>query len=208
MYYDSKSSFYVKQYGSTVIVTVLSILLIISSSVVFYFLKFNPDVALEQANKDTNTQLEENVDFEKESLKEEVTKTSAYFDNLGSSKFSDVCVVTGIKNSNQITIETEDSMIDVQLIGVNLDYVDVNKYINKLRNDLLTKEVKIVFDKELKTNNIYNVYMYVNNELYNADVLRSGTATLKSERINIALTKTLGEAQKYARDSKNGVWSK
>ena len=216
MYYDNKSSFYVKQYGSTIIIAVLSILLIISGTFIFYLLNINPNTNLEQTNKDTDMQIEENIDkkeepkeeVENKPLQQDIVKTTAYFDNLESSKFSEVATVTGIKSSNQITIETAESIINAQLIGIDLSYVDVNKYIENLRTNLLNKEVKIVFDKERKTNDIYNVYIYVNDDLYNAEVLKSGMATLKSERINIALTKTLGQAQKEARDNKAGVWNK
>ena len=221
MYYDSKSNFYIKQYGSKFIITVLTVLLLASSTYIYYLLNLKPNENLEQANKDADAQVEQNVDQnidpkpeelkpeeQNESLKNEVVKTTTYFDNLESSKFSAVATVTGIKSSNQITIETKDSIIDAQLIGINLDYVDVNKYIDNLRTNLLNKEVKVVFDKVKKTNEIYNVYLYVNDKLYNAEVLKSGTATLKSERTNIALTKILGQAQKEARDNKAGVWNK
>ena len=216
MYYDNKSNFYIKQYGSTVVIAVLTILLLVSGAYIYYLINVNPDINLEQANNATDVQVEENVNKQEEPkeevdnkpLKNDVVKTTAYFDNLESSKFSKIATVTGIKNSNQITIETADSIIEAQLIGINLDYVDVNKYIDNLRTNLLNKEVKVVFDKERKTNNIYNVYIYVNDKLYNAEVLKSGVATLKSERVNISLTKTLGQAQKEARDNKAGVWNK
>lgn len=227
MYYNNKSSFYINQYGSKVAITTLSILLVISLSFIYYMIDINPNFTIdiasnenveedEQENslfpqsEENEEKIEEDIIIptvsQTESLKDDVTKTTEYFDNLSAETFSETCTVTSITDYNKITIETSTSKIEARLIGVSITYTDKDDYISKLKEDLLNKEVKIVFDVEKKTDGIYNVYLYVSDSLYNADILESGLATLESERTNIALTQTLGEAQAYARENDNGVW--
>lgn len=227
MYYNNKSSFYINQYGSKVAITTLSILLVISLSFIYYMIDINPNFAIDIAsNKNVEENEQENSLFpqgeeseekieediiiptvsQSEALKDDVDKTTEYFDNLSAETFSETCTVTSITDYNKITIETSTSKIEARLIGVSITYTDKDDYISKLKEDLLNKEVKIVFDVEKKTDGIYNVYLYVSDSLYNADILESGLATLESERTNIALTQTLGEAQAYARENDNGVW--
>lgn len=234
MYYNNKSSFYIKQYGSKVAITTLSVLLVVSLSFIYYMIDINPyftsnnvannnieNVDKTDKNITSNNEVKEEVKKEEsnnitpvptvnktESLKNDVIKTTEYFDNLTKGTFSSVCTVTSITDYNKITIETADSKIDARLIGVSIAYTNKSKYIDKLQLDLINKEVKVVFDTEKNTNGIYNVYLYISDSLYNADILKSGLATLESERTNIALTKTLGGAQAYARENKAGVWNK
>ncbi len=210
MYYDNKSSFYIKQYGSTALIAALSIVLILSGSVIFYFSTKTSDGNNIDVAETTDNVQNNNVEEETDALKEvpEVVKTAAYFDSLEKLTLSTTLKVTGIKNPTTITLENETSIIDVTLIGIDLTYVDANAFMERLKTDLLNKEVKIAFDNKKTIDNVNYAYLYVGDTLYNAQLLENGAATLKSERENTSLTNTLAQAQKTARTNSTGVWSK
>lgn len=238
MYYDNKRTFYVKQYGPTVLVSVIAASLILTG-VLFYLnignkvnhndiANNNPDEELVDAatNNGTADENKENnapeVPPVSEPVKPDVVpevpnveETSAlqttevvpYFVNLEKLTLSDNVKVTGVDNSGNISLEYNGDKLTVAMIGVNYTYATDATY-SKIKSDLEGKEVRVAFDTERETNGVTNAYVYLDNTLYNASILKSGLATLKSERTNVALATDLSKAQADARSNKLGVWNR
>lgn len=51
-------------------------------------------------------------------------------------------------------------------------------------------------------------YVFNGKTLYNAELLKTGLVTLKTERKNIKLNSELASAQAYARQNSLGIWKK
>jgi len=226
MYYDNKSTFYVKQYGPAVIVSVVSLVLIASG--IFIYLKtsnmenpFNNKAETAQVvntNK-TTTDSEENNALAVEPKVEVVpvkavvaeVKPAAvvvkYFENLVSGEKSKDVNVINISAAGKVTVEIDGDKLEVALIGVDFKYAKDSTY-DKMKADLLNKKVKIAFDKLKSDSDNTYAYIYKDNSLYNADLLKTGLVTLKTERTNTALNSDLSKAQSYARENSLGVWKK
>lgn len=234
MYYDNKRTFYIKQYGPTFIVSAVAVVLIVTGSIIYLKgnssnnnIASNPseevvDVAQNNESVTNNVEVipsakKEKVELPKEEVKEEIQEeTSAlqtvepepYFKNLKSLVKSDLVNVASVDNKGNITLDYNGDKITASMIGVSYNYATEDTY-NKIRKDLEGKKVKIAFDTLREDENgVSYVYIYLNNELYNATLLKSGLATLKSERNNISLSTDLSKAQAYARDNKQGVWKR
>jgi len=223
MYYDNKSTFYVKQYGPAVIVSVASLVLIASG--IFIYLKssnmenpFNKKTEITQAvdNNAKTAELEEEKNALAEEPKvEEVVVPEVkvepvvvkYFENLVSSKKSEDVNVINVSASGSITVEKDGDKLEVTLIGIDFKYAKESA-IQKINTDLLNKKVKIAFDKLRSDSNGTYAYIYKDDTLYNAELLKSGLVTLKTERTNITLNSELSKAQSYARTNSLGVWKK
>ncbi len=234
MYYDNKRTFYVKQYGPTVIVSVIAIALI-STGVLFYFNSNskNPNDAIaskpDEDLVDVATNIEDNVNEVQEpekvepepqpdvqapapSTEEETsalkeTEVVPYFSNLEKLIISNEVDVTSVDNNGNVSLEYNGDKLTVAMIGINYTYATDATY-NKIKSDLEGKKVKIAFDSEREVNGTSYAYIYLNDKLYNATLLESGLATLKSERVNVALATDLSKAQADARSNKLGVWNR
>ncbi|MDD4387476.1 MAG: thermonuclease family protein [Clostridia bacterium] len=223
MYYDNKSTFYIKQYGPAVIVSVISIVLIASG--VFIYLK-SSDIGNPFKNKTEVTQLvdtnsatankeETNALVSETKVEEVVVKNTEpanvenvkYFENLVASEKSKDVTVTNISASGSVTVEVDGDKLEVALIGIDFKY-SKESAIEKMKTDLLNQQVKIVFDTLRSDSDRTYAYIFKDNSLYNATLLKTGLVTLKTERTNKELNNELSKAQTYARENSLGVWKK
>ncbi len=209
MYYDNKQTFYVKQYGPAVIISAVSLVLI--SSGIFIYLKstnmgnpFKKNVEIVQ----TINNKEEDIIVEDNSLKDE-TKVEfvKYFENLPTLEKSKEVNVTNVSDTGKITVEVDGDKLEITLIGVDFKYSNSNT-IQRIKSDLLNTKVKIAFDNIRSENDITYAYIFNDKLLYNAELLKSGLFTIKTERKNISLNTELANAQAYSRQNSLGVWKK
>ena len=209
MYYDNKSTFYVRQYGPTILVGIFSIILI--GSGLFIYLKSTSTNPLKiETAKNINNQntVKEASNIETEALKNDKIAESNevnYFDSLKTLEKSKELYVKSISEAGDITLQLDKKDIVVTLIGINLDNVNI-QVIDKLKGDLLDKKVRIVFDTQKIENSKTYVYLYKEDNLYNETFLKTGLVTIRQERQNVSLMGKLTKAQLYARENSLGVW--
>lgn len=235
MYYANKQTFYIRQYGPAVIVSVVSLILIASG--VFIYLKStntfnkqtevaqtvdtqnsnntitenseepvkNDDILQEESNALVSVPEQPKVEEPKVEEKKEVVK---YFENLPTLEKSKEVNVTNVSSSGTVTVETDGDILEVTLIGLDFKY-SKDTAVQRIKTDLLNKKVKVAFDNVRSANGVNYAYIYRDNKVsYNAELLKAGLVTLKSERKNTSLNKELASAQAYARDNSLGVWNK
>lgn len=219
MYYDSKSDFYIRQYGPKIGIAVLSITLIISG-VYIYCSSLNsskPNEVISAENK-----VEENIPtIENDSLQnieanqEELDKVdieisrglTATLKNLKVLGKTDLCKVESITDNNSIVVFLGSRYYEINLIGI--DYSRSSADINaKMKKDLEGKQVKLAFDKlRVKGGQVYG-YVYLDEDIsYNETLLKNGLAIVKIEKTNTSLLAKLVEAQKIAKTNKAGIWA-
>ncbi|MDF2865957.1 MAG: nuclease ue [Clostridia bacterium] len=236
MYYDNKKAFYMKQYGPAIIISVVSLVLI--GSGIFIYLKsagvVNPfakdkEIAQTINTNAANTNTQENtnnltptIEKVEEPVKVEVpvvennalvdeTKTSTeivkYFDNLAALEKSKEVNVVNVNTSGSINIEVDGDKLEITLIGIDFSYSNDSAK-EKMKTDLLNKKVKIAFDELRSADGKTFAYVFNGKTLYNAELLKTGLVTLKTERKNIKLNSELASAQAYARENSLGIWNK
>lgn len=233
MYYDNKQTFYIRQYGPAVIVSVVSLILI--SSGVFIYMKSsnigNPfiknteiaqtidtdsannnsaTVKSEETVKEEDNLVEQNALVEEKKVEETPAPTVVvkYFENLPVWEKSKDVNVTNVSDTGAVTLELDGDKVEVTLIGVDLKYTKTTAF-EKMKTDLFNKKVKVAFDTVRSENGVTYAYIFRDNKTsYNAELLKAGLATLKTERKNTKLIKDLASAQAYARQNSLGVWNK
>ncbi|MEG1705405.1 MAG: thermonuclease family protein [Clostridia bacterium] len=229
MYYNNKSTFYVKQYGPAVIISIISILLISTGAFIYFKtsgmenpFKNKTEIADKNNSNVIDNKVEEKIVVDTIPNKDEVVEKNAivenntekeqvntkYFDNLPSLEKSKEVKVTNISETGNITVEVNDAKIELNLIGVDYKYSNLNVIVEKMKTDLLNKNVKIAFDTVKVNNGITCGYVYNNKSLYNSELLKTGLVSLKTERQNTHLNKDLAKAQAYARENVLGIWKK
>lgn len=236
MYYANKQTFYIRQYGPAVIVSIISLLLI-ASGLFIYTKSLNPtqidtastqtvETAEDEKKVTENVENAENIDNDlqetnalidvntakqepKEEPKVEEPKVVKYFENLPTFEISKEVNVTNVSSSGAITVETDGDKLEIVLIGIDFKYSS-GSAVNKIKSDLLNKKVKIAFDTVRSKDGVNYAYVYKSGSkiTYNAELLKTGLVTLKSERKNTKLNKELADAQAYAREKSLGVWKK
>jgi endonuclease YncB( thermonuclease family) len=77
---------------------------------------------------------------------------------------------------------------------------------NKIKLDLVGKQVTIDYDEEKTIGGKIYGYIYVDNTLYNENLIANGYCELKAERININKLDVLVQAQILARNKMLGIW--
>lgn len=224
MYYDSKSSFYVRQYGPKVFFIVFSIVLIISGLYIYLssnnvitnnnhqnqVAKNNENIIDDKNNnipKENENTEEDNLKGEpKEDIKTVSTNLSDSLNSLTILEKSKLGTVQSVTKDGKVIVEIEDSLYKISLVGI--DYSKSPSNISEvMTNDLKDKSVNISFDKlKVKDSEIY-AYIYIGDELYNKRLLNEGLATLKVERTNTSLLDELLNSQLYARSISKGIWS-
>ena len=258
MYYDNKSTFYIKQYGPAVFTIVISLVLVLGGLYIYLSSNRNnkpqetlvaKNVTEEQQitlneNTETTNSLQE-VETKKESEneivdkkenvveevkpvvaeiepKEEVTETiekvnvndiktsntlSSDLARLSKLSKSKDAKVLGVDDNKNIIIELSGISYKTRLIGI--DYKKSKSDIKeKIDNDLTNKNVTIAFDNVKQENDIFCVYMYVDGNLYNKELLKNGLAILNVEKANTSLLNELVNAQKEAKTNNIGIWQK
>lgn len=196
MYYENKRSFYIRQYGPSVLAILISVVLIAAG---LY-------IATKSLENDLNKQqidslvAENNASVDiSETMPDKLAKLKAFTK-------SDEYKVHAISNDGGIVIETsKNEYFKINLIGVKSS----NKYTSlkeKMEEDLLNKKIKIEFDNSKLDKNQAYAYVYINDELYNTKLLKNGYAILRVERKNVDKLDLLLQAETEARRLAVGVW--
>lgn len=220
MYYDNKSTFYIKQYGPKILVIMISILLVISSVYIFLASTSNNklpqnivadeninDAVIEIADNSTLKEVIEETDNLKNEENVEISTTiSKRLAQLEPLVKSDVALVKKVTDNNTVIINIDDKNLEINLIGV--DFSRSNSELNSiLKNDLEGKEVRIAFDKtKVKDMKLYG-YIYLEETFYNASIIEKGQAIVKVESTNTSLLDSLISAQTKAKLNKAGIWA-
>ena len=198
MYYDNKLGFYIKEYGTQIVVGIIC--LIIVSSGLFVYFKINNKTQSNSTNltgSEVNN-VETNVAEDDSILPEELR-------SLEAGEKMTVKVAT-VDNDGVIVLLTDSSRINAKLIGANFSEVmpDTVYFIN---DALQGKYVDISFDEAKVSNGYAMVYVYQEGVLYNAKILQEGKLTLDSSVSRKALEyNNLAESQAYAKQTLAGVW--
>ena len=222
MYYKSKSTFYVKQYGPAALILLISFVLI-GSGIYIYMSKGktsatqNKEVIVASDNlksedsvSDSNTdEVKEDKNEEKVETNEEViTKLPDKYSKLKSLEKTSEFNIDKVLDSKKIRVSIPDTSkkMDVTLIGVNFNNSE-SDVVSKMQEDLKDKKINLAFDEVKEdSSNIY-AYVYLNNELYNAKILEKGLATFQEEPKNKALATELKQSQTYAKQMATGIWA-
>lgn len=232
MYYDNKSTFYVKQYGPTVLIIVISVLLIFSG--VYAYIsstkantKQNELVAKTEKQVDNSSMVNSNVDSNSLKNTEQVTQTNTNTntdtkqdapenieisktldENLQSIKSFEKLIagrVIKVNENKELIISINGKYYEACLIGIDYSKSESN-IIERINNDLKGKDVLVSFDRIKMQDEKIAVYLYLNNQLYNGLLLNQGLAIVKVEKTNTNLLDTLIDSQKYAKSNKIGIW--
>jgi endonuclease YncB( thermonuclease family) len=160
---------------------------------------------------DTSNNAAEETNAIIEETKVEEPKTDVvvnkYFETLPALEKSKEVNVTNVSDTGDITVESDGDKLEITLIGVDFKYSNQSA-IEKIKTDLLNKKVKIAFDNLRSENNKTYAYIFSEKLLYNAELLKTGLFTIKTERKNICLNTELANAQALARQNSLGVWKK
>lgn len=247
MYYDNKSTFYIKQYGPAVFTIVISLVLVLGGLYIYLssnrnnkpqdtlVAKNNTDVQLvEQNNNIEKTNSLQEIELKTEEVKQEEPKqiqTNSNESNTNEEKninINDISItnilsselralnklekskevtVLGIDDDQNIILKISDQNYKASLIGI--DYKKSKSNIKDIiNNDLLNKKVTIAFDNVKIQDNTLCVYLYLDGNLYNKNLLKDGLAILKVEKANTSLLNELVNAQKQAKSNNIGIWQK
>ncbi|MEG2459871.1 MAG: thermonuclease family protein [Clostridia bacterium] len=233
MYYKSKQTFYLIQYGPKVfLLSIFAIALLLGS---YMFLKTNnvndktivkavyslsnrkAEVLEEHASKEVSTEANTSCVLEGVFNKENTLIDTDYKDlsisKLEQGMMSSAFKVVSVNDVNNITIEDKDgSHITISMIGVmptaslDLQSSEADLYKKELSSLLKDKNVQVKFDKKKTENNLYFAYVYYNKDLVNAKLLENGYSKVKEEKQNVEIQQDLLQAEKKAKDSVKGIW--
>lgn len=220
MYYDSKSDFYIRQYGPKIGIAVLSIALIIGGFYIYFSTQGSQNTNEVVIAENQNTPVvEENSlqevvenEFIEESMDPvdiEISRgLTASLKNLKILDKTDKCKVESVTDNNAVVVFLGTRYYEINLIG--MDYSrSSNTLTEKIREDLVGKEVCLAFDKlRVKGGQVYG-YVYLEDELsYNEYLLKNGLSIIKIETTNTSMIDKLVSAQQEAKASKLGIWAK
>lgn len=223
MYYDNKSTFYIKQYGPAVLILVIAVVLI-GSGIYIYVSNSgtnapNQEVIvasdkLENEEKLEEPKVEEQVEEKKEEVKQEeqkeeiLTSLPEEYSNLKSlEKTTEFKVEKVLDNKRvRVVIPNTNKKFDVTFIGINFNN-SISEIVTKMQEDLKDKNVKLAFDTVKVDNSQIYAYIYINNELYNAKLLENGYATFQEEPKNKSLNTDLKQSQTFAKQQCVGIWA-
>lgn len=220
MYYDSKSDFYIRQYGPKIGIAVLSIALIIGGFYIYFSTQGSQNTNEVVIAENQNTPVvEENSlqevvenEFIEESMDPvdiEISRgLTATLKNLKVLDKTDKCKVESVTDNNAVVVFLGTRYYEINLIG--MDYSRSNNTLTeKIREDLVGKEVCLAFDKlRVKGGQVYG-YVYLEDELsYNEYLLKNGLSIIKIETTNTSMIDKLVSAQQEAKASKLGIWAK
>jgi len=191
MYYENKRSFYIRQYGPPVLAIVISMILIVGGLYIATITLEN-DLNKEQI---ANLSNDSSVDISN-TMPNKLAKLNAFTK-------SEEYKVHAISKDGGIVIETsKNEYYKINLIGIE----NSKSLKGKMEEDLKNKKISIEFDNSKLEKNKAYAYVYINNSLYNKELLKSGYATLRVERNNVDKLDILLQAETQARDAKIGVW--
>lgn len=191
MYYEKKRTFYIKQYGPSVLAILISIVLI-AGGLYIATISLENDLNKEQIAGLVD---DSSVDISN-SMPENLTKLKAFTK-------SEEYKVHAISDDGAVIIETAKN----EYYKINLIGIESSKSLKeKMEKDLIDKKIKIEFDvSKLEKNKAY-AYVYIEDTLYNSKLLQEGYSTLRVERKNVDKLDILLQSETKARDAKIGVW--
>ena len=195
MYYENKRSFYIRQYGPPIVAILISIVLIAGGLF----------VATKSLENDLNK--EQIASLVKEDSSVDISSVMPEsLASLSAFTKSKEYKVQAISDDGGIVIETsENEYYKLNLIGIE-NSAKNNSLKEKMEKDLVNKKIVIEFDNSKLDKNKAYAYVYLNNKLYNKNILKNGYATLRVERKNVDKLDILLQAEKEARNTKVGVW--
>lgn len=197
MYYDNKLGFYIKQYGTQIVVGIIC-LIIVSSGLFLYFKIHNKTQTNNNLTGSEVNNVETNVAEDDSILPEELRTLKA--------GEKTTVKVASVDNDGVLVLLTDSSRINAKLIGADFSEVlpDTVYFIN---DALQGKYVNISFDEAKVSNGYAMIYVYQEDILYNAQILQEGKLTLDSSVSRKALEyNNLAESQAYAKQTLAGVW--
>ena len=220
MYYDSKSDFYIRQYGPKIGIALLSVAIIVSGIYIYCSTQDNSNKNIVEA-KNEEQNLEQNSLKEVQTYEEEYAQEgmdeidieisrglTATLKNLKVLDKTDKCKVESVSDNNAVVVFLGNRYYEINLIG--MDYSRSNKNITEtMRKDLEGKEVCLAFDKlRVKGGQVYG-YVYLDENIsYNEYLLQKGLTFIKIEKTNTSMLDKLVKAQKEATENKLGIWAK
>lgn len=252
MYYDNKSTFYIKQYGPAVITIAICLILVFGG--LYIYLSSNKNnmpnnslVAKTVSNKnelvakqsdfseieEKNDSLEkvipigEEVEHQEYEIIQENTVSAVTAEekvkdvtnityntvltselkNLKKLEKSNEVTVLGIDDEYNILLDISNNNYKASLIGI--DYKKSSENIKEeLNNDLVNKNVRVAFDNVRLQDGKLCVYLYVDEKLYNEQLLNDGLAIINVEKANTSMLNNLVVAQKDAKSNNLGIWNK
>lgn len=203
MYYDNKFGFYIKQYGTQIIVGIVCLVIVISG--LFLYFKINNNT---QQNTTVTANAQENgVEADNETnVTEDDSILPEELRSLSAGQKTTVKVAT-VEDECTLVIIAGNQRIRAKLIGADYSesMPDTLYFVNQ---DLEGKYVDIAFDESKVSNGYAMVYVYTDeNTLYNAKILKEGKLVLDSTISKKALEyNSLAESQAYAKQTLAGVW--
>jgi len=259
MYYDNKSTFYIKQYGPAVITIAICLVLVFGGLYIYLSSNKNNmpnDSLIAKTVSNENELVAKQSDFseieekndslenvvpigeeieqqepaiiqenevsivaeeETEIIPEEKvvditnitynTVLTSELKNLNKLEKSNEVTVLGIDDEYNILLNISNNNYKASLIGI--DYKKSSNNIKeKLNNDLVNKNVRIAFDNVRLQNGKLCVYLYVDENLYNEQLLNDGLAIISVEKANTSMLNNLVVAQKDAKSNSLGIWNK
>ncbi len=201
MYYDNKFGFYIKQYGTQIVVGIICMVIIASG--LFVYFKINnktqnvspiENASSEEVKNETNTTPEDDT-----ILSEELKKLQA-------GQKATVKIAT-IDDQGVLVILSGDKRIKAKMIGTDISK-EMPDTIYSIDQDLAGKYVNIAFDESKISNGYAMIYIYTDeSNLYNAKLLKEGKLIFDSSISKKAVEyNSLAESQAYAKQTLAGVW--
>lgn len=202
MYYDNKFRFYIKQYGTQIIVGIICLVIIASG--LFVYIKINNKT--QNALPIENASNKEVIDNEANIAPEDDTILSEELKKLQIGQKATVKVAT-IDDQGVLMLLSGDKRIKAKMIGTDISK-EMPDTIYSIDQDLAGKYVNIAFDEAKTSNGYAMIYIYTDeSDLYNAKLLKEGRLIFDSSISKKAVEyNNLAESQAYAKQTLAGVW--
>lgn len=197
MYYDNKFGFYIKQYGTQIVVGIVCLIIVLSGLFLYFKINDKTQTNNNLTGSEVNN-VETNVAEDDSILPEELRKLKA------GEKIT--VKVASVDNNGVIVLLTDSHRINAKLIGADFSEVmpDTVYFIN---DTLQGKYITISFDEAKVSNGYAMIYVYQEDMLYNAQILQEGRLVLDSTVSKKAIEyNNLAESQAYAKQTLAGVW--
>lgn len=200
MYYNSKSEFYFKQYVLPITTIAISVSLILVG--VYVYWASNSENALKQNLVATQNESVTNNNTT-ETNNEEKQVNELY--DLPALEKSNIGKITNVCDNGNVIFNYNDKDYELTLIGIDTQHE--KDLLNVLKNDLLNKDVKVSFDVNKSNGENVFAYVYLNDKLYNENIIERGITSYKKEDINTTYNSNLIQAQAYAKQLDSGIWA-
>lgn len=199
MYYNNKFGFYIRQYGTQIVVGIICFVIVLSG--LFLYFKINSN----EKNTTIITQTTENNNVD---INNDESILSDELKNIKAGEKATVKVAT-VENEGYLIILSGDKRIKAKLIGIDFSNA-MPDALYLMGKDLDGKYVNIAFDESKVNNGYAMIYLYAEKDsLYNAKIIEEGRIILDSTINKKALEyNNLAESQAYAKQNLAGVWGK